>query len=57
MFTIKLFSTNKKRHHATTKNYFNIEYIGFYTRDHYDFNGLQQLGTWTDSSDGEPPRW
>nr|WP_229621620.1 DUF6402 family protein [Pseudomonas syringae] len=54
---MKLFSTNKKRHHATTKNYFNIEYIGFYTRDHYDFNGLQQLGTWTDSSDGEPPRW
>ncbi|WP_085744806.1 DUF6402 family protein [Pseudomonas syringae] len=30
------------------KNYFNIEYIGFYTRDHYDFNGLQYLGTWTE---------
>ncbi|WP_440092884.1 DUF6402 family protein [Pseudomonas syringae] len=30
------------------KNYFNIEYIGFYIRDHYDFNGLQYLGTWTE---------
>jgi len=28
--------------------YFRIEYAGFYIRDHYDFNGLQYLGTWTD---------
>ncbi|WP_175651147.1 DUF6402 family protein [Pseudomonas sp. Marseille-P9899] len=29
------------------KNFFQIERIGFYIRDHYDFNGLQFLGTWT----------
>lgn len=27
--------------------YFRVEHIGFYIRDHYDFNGLQYLGTWT----------
>ncbi|MEQ4341453.1 DUF6402 family protein [Pseudomonas syringae] len=30
------------------KTLFNIEHIGFYIRDHYDFNGLQYLGTWTE---------
>lgn len=34
---------NKKIRHL-----FRVEYIGFYIRDHYDFNGLQYLGTWTD---------
>ncbi|KPX76661.1 MULTISPECIES: DUF6402 family protein [Pseudomonas syringae group] len=30
------------------KHYFQIEHMGFYIRDHYDFNGLQYLGTWTE---------
>ncbi|MDU8502542.1 DUF6402 family protein [Pseudomonas syringae] len=30
------------------KTYFTVEHIGFYIRDHYDFNGLQYLGTWTE---------
>ncbi|MBI6846003.1 hypothetical protein BTW15_12695 [Pseudomonas syringae pv. tomato] len=30
------------------KHYFKIEHLGFYIRDHYDFNGLQYLGTWTE---------
>jgi hypothetical protein len=25
-----------------------VEKVGFYIRDHYDFNGLQYLGTWTE---------
>ncbi|KPW93930.1 MULTISPECIES: DUF6402 family protein [Pseudomonas syringae group] len=29
-------------------NYFHIDQIGFYIRDHYDFNGPQYLGTWTE---------
>ncbi|MDR0281371.1 MAG: DUF6402 family protein [Paucimonas sp.] len=29
------------------RNYFQIEYAGFYIRDHYDFNGPQFLGIWT----------
>lgn len=29
------------------KNYFQVEQIGFYIRDHYDFNGIQFLGVWT----------
>lgn len=28
--------------------YFQIENLGFYIRDHYDFSGLQYLGTWTE---------
>ncbi|MQU07610.1 DUF6402 family protein [Pseudomonas helleri] len=27
---------------------FHIEQVGFFIRDHYDFNGLQYLGTWTE---------
>ena len=27
---------------------FHIKQVGFYIRDHYDFNGLQYLGTWTE---------
>ncbi len=30
------------------RNLFHVEYLGFYVRDHYDFNGLQYLGTWTE---------
>ncbi len=36
---------------ATTKqsrHVFHIEKAGFYIRDHYDFNGFQYLGTWTE---------
>ncbi|RMN25090.1 hypothetical protein ALQ62_03577 [Pseudomonas coronafaciens pv. zizaniae] len=29
-------------------NFFQVENLGFYIRDHYDFNGLQYLGTWTE---------
>ncbi|MDU9393382.1 DUF6402 family protein [Pseudomonas sp. zfem002] len=29
------------------RNYFQVEHIGFYIRDHYDFNGPQFLGIWT----------
>ncbi|WP_256721120.1 DUF6402 family protein [Pseudomonas putida] len=28
-------------------SYFQVERIGFYIRDHYDFNGTQFLGIWT----------
>ncbi|HCN46075.1 MAG TPA: hypothetical protein DIT18_10815 [Pseudomonas sp.] len=28
-------------------NYFHVERVGFYIRDHYDFNGPQFLGIWT----------
>lgn len=28
---------------------FRVTHLGFYIRDHYDFNGLQYLGTWTES--------
>lgn len=31
-----------------SKNYFRVEYAGFYIRDHYDFNGLQFLGIWAE---------
>ncbi|OLS60198.1 DUF6402 family protein [Pseudomonas putida] len=31
-----------------TRNYFKVEYAGFYIRDHYDFNGIQFLGIWTE---------
>ncbi|OLS64320.1 DUF6402 family protein [Pseudomonas putida] len=30
------------------RNYFQTEHIGFYIRDHYDFNGIQFLGIWTE---------
>ncbi|MEE1923955.1 DUF6402 family protein [Pseudomonas sp. 148P] len=30
------------------RNYLKVERIGFYIRDHYDFNGLQFLGVWTE---------
>lgn len=30
------------------RNFFRIEHLGFYIRDHYDFNGPQYLGTWTE---------
>lgn len=30
------------------RNFFRVENLGFYIRDHYDFNGLQYLGTWTE---------
>lgn len=30
------------------KAHFQVEYLGFYIRDHYDFSGLQYLGTWTE---------
>ncbi len=29
-------------------NFFQVKNLGFYIRDHYDFNGLQYLGTWTE---------
>lgn len=32
-----------------TRNYFKVEYAGFYIRDHYDFNGIQFLGIWTEN--------
>ncbi|KPX47130.1 MULTISPECIES: DUF6402 family protein [Pseudomonas syringae group genomosp. 2] len=31
-----------------TELYFQIKNLGFYIRDHYDFSGLQYLGTWTE---------
>lgn len=31
-----------------SRSYFQVEYIGFYIRDNYDFNGLQFLGIWTE---------
>lgn len=30
------------------RHLFHAEKVGFYIRDHYDFNGLQYLGTWTE---------
>lgn len=30
------------------RNYFKVEYAGFYIRDNYDFNGIQFLGIWTE---------
>lgn len=30
------------------RHLFRVEHLGFYIRDHYDFNGLQYLGTWTE---------
>ena len=30
------------------RHLFHVEKVGFYIRDHYDFNGLQYLGTWTE---------
>lgn len=40
-----------ERDPVTHKNYsyFRVEHLGFYIRDHYDFNGLQYLGTWTEN--------
>ncbi|KPB76000.1 Long-chain-fatty-acid--CoA ligase [Pseudomonas syringae pv. coriandricola] len=29
-------------------SFFQISHLGFYIRDHYDFNGPQYLGTWTE---------
>jgi hypothetical protein len=29
-------------------HYFHVTHLGFYIRDHYDFNGFQYLGTWTE---------
>ncbi len=40
--------TRRDELHGQTRNYFQIEYAGFYIRDHYDFNGPQFLGIWTD---------
>jgi hypothetical protein len=31
-----------------TRYLFRVKHLGFYIRDHYDFNGLQYLGTWTE---------
>ncbi|MFJ4374809.1 DUF6402 family protein [Pseudomonas japonica] len=31
------------------KNFFHIQHLGFYIRDHYDFNGMQFLGIWNDN--------
>ncbi|MBM1183396.1 hypothetical protein HBN84_18455 [Pseudomonas lundensis] len=39
----KLNPATKQLHHL-----FHVEKVGFYIRDHYDFNGLQYLGTWTE---------
>ena len=41
-------SSKEDPENLTVKNYFNVEYIGFYIRDTYDFNGLQFLGIWTE---------
>lgn len=41
-FTERSAATGKLRY------LFHAEYLGFYIRDHYDFNGLQYLGTWTE---------
>lgn len=30
------------------RNFFHLQHLGFYIRDHYDFNGMQFLGIWTD---------
>ncbi|AZG85859.1 DUF6402 family protein [Pseudomonas syringae] len=30
------------------QHYFQVEHVGLYIRDHYDFNGIQYLGTWTE---------
>jgi hypothetical protein len=32
-----------------TRYLFYVEHLGFYIRDHYDFNGPQYLGTWTEN--------
>lgn len=37
----------KDKETQRSKNFFRVEYVGFYIRDHYDFNGLQFLGVWT----------
>ena len=37
---------------STTGNleyFFQVEYLGLYIRDHYDFNGPQYLGSWTEN--------
>lgn len=39
----KIDSLTKERHEC-----FHIDQIGFYIRDHYDFNGFQYLGAWTE---------
>ncbi|SOQ15014.1 hypothetical protein CFBP1573P_05299 [Pseudomonas syringae pv. persicae] len=38
----------KNRSDEKPRYFFNIHKAGFYIRDHYDFNGLQYLGTWTE---------
>lgn len=38
----------KNRSDEKPRFFFNIHKAGFYIRDHYDFNGLQYLGTWTE---------
>jgi hypothetical protein len=40
--------TEKNTVTGQIKNLFRAEYLGFYIRDTYDFNGLQYLGTWTE---------
>ncbi|MGN2388023.1 DUF6402 family protein [Pseudomonas viridiflava] len=39
-----------KEHPITqqAQHYFRVEHLAFYIRDHYDFNGFQYLGTWTE---------
>lgn len=39
--------TKKDPETRQLKNYFHVEHIGYYIRDHYDFNGIQFLGIWT----------
>ena len=33
---------------ANPNYYFRVEHLGFYIRDHYDFNGPQYLGSWSE---------
>jgi hypothetical protein len=40
--------TEKNTVTGQVRNLFRAEYLGFYIRDHYDFNGMQYLGTWTE---------
>lgn len=42
----KTFSKEDPETHKI-KSYFRVEQVGFYIRDHYDFNGIQFLGIWT----------
>lgn len=47
---IGVVGTSFSEHDADTRqlrNYFKVVSVGFYIRDHYDFNGGQFLGIWT----------